>query len=465
MRQSQFPQELVERLNEILREEHLTLPATLTKFQTIALPLVERGFWVTPVRPDGKAGAAGAWQFWQYRTVADVLSKYVERYADCNAGVVGLRGRGNLMFLDNDGGVPEDIIARLPKTYIVASRPDSVHKHHYFTQTSYSLEKFGRDAKTINIRDVAQIVPSPSGGVMYKTLFDVKGIGGASLVVAAGSTKPNGDVYTCIDDSPVAEVPNWLVDWILSQQRVYHKAKTRMMQANTSAKKRAAKIPPAERERLRALGHPDGFDICAIDRRAFTQSRAFKLARLGIVGDALVTELISLVTRHIEGGAEYCQLPRAIESIRGIAQNAEEITEATRQQEMTEFYSKKSRKGFSVGTVIYGEIPVPVRKDVLRQIVGGFPDTLTCEQADALLADGLNLVGLKPYDKRRDKNALTEVRREHGFEVGPRHWTRTHKQPIPISLHITGEGTDTSRPLGDLKGHITVTPVDGEFSS
>lgn len=169
----------------------------LTKFQSIALPLVDRGFPVTPVRPDAKAGAAGKWNLWQYTTRDQVLTKYIGKYADCNAGVVGMCGVGRLCFLDNDGGIPADVIARLPKTYTVATRPDSSHMHFYFTQTEYGVRKFGRNAKTINVRDTTDIIPSPSGGVMYRTLFDMKGIGGASLVVAAESTKPNGDKYIC----------------------------------------------------------------------------------------------------------------------------------------------------------------------------------------------------------------------------------------------------------------------------
>jgi hypothetical protein len=420
---------------------------SLTKFQTIALPLVRRGFLVTPVRPDAKAGAAGAWNRWQFRTPEDVLTKYVSKYADCNAGVVGMRGKGNMVFLDNDGGVPGDIISRLPKTYTVATRPDSTHQHFYFTQTNYSLTKFA-NAKNLNIKDVTQVVDAPRGGKMYKTLFDVKGIGGPALVVAAGSTKPNGDRYTVISDCPVTEIPDWLVDWILAQAKNYERAKSRVATKNKLAKRRAAKIPPEEREVLRNLGLSDGFDIFPADRLSFTRSRAFTLAGIGVTGETMVTMLATEIERYVEGRKEYLTLPHAMDSIRGIARLAEFQTRNKRHEVMTGFYSDAGTAYMEDG-VIHNEITVPVRKNVIRDALKEFPDQLTCDEADARLADGLNLVGLAQYDKRRDRTLLSEVRAEQGFEVGTKYWTRhPHKGLTPSSPHITGGMTDMSSQRG-----------------
>jgi hypothetical protein len=363
-----------------------------------------------------------------------------------------MRGVGNNMFVDDDGGLPADVRERLPRTYTVRTRPDSTHQHFYFSQTEYSVRKFGRNAKTINIRDFNQIVPSPSGGQMYKTLYDIKGIGGASLVVAAGSTKPNGDVYTCVDDSPVAPIPDWLVDWILRQQRDYKIAQNRVRAEKLKAKQRASKIDPAERERLRAEGHPDGFDVFLIDRPAFVKSRASKFVRLGVLGEELVTLLISQVIRHVEGGAAYCETERGVASIRAAARNAEknERTEKARIKESGDFYHKKN--DVSMGLTIYGEIPKPIRRDVLKEIIHEFPDKLTIEDADDRLMSGMQLAGL-PFDKRQDKNALSDLRREENFEVGTTYWTRL-KNPFSTS-HITGAGRDTSLQSRNADGTLS----------
>jgi Bifunctional DNA primase/polymerase, N-terminal len=425
----------------------------LTKFQQIALPLVRRGFPVTPVRPDAKAGAAGKWNRWQYQTEEQVLTKYVEKYASCNGGVVGMRGVGNLCFLDDDGGVPKDIISRLPRTYTVATRPDSSHRHFYFEQMPYSVLKYSPNSKTINIRDTQNIVPAPSGGLMYKTLFDMKGIGGASLVVAAGSTKPNGDVYTCIDDGEVAEIPEWLVDWVLEQQRAYKISLNRIQRDNLKQKRRAAKLSPEVREKLRALGHPDGFDIFPVDRKSFIQSEAFKLTRLGLVGEPLVNHLIEQVCKHVEGGTTYCQTEHARNSIWVIACHAEKATEDGRNKEIADFYTG-TPDAIKIGTILYGELPDPSRRDVLRSIIHEFPDRLTCDEADKLLCEGLELAKLAPYDKRKDKNALTLIRGEAQFRVGTTFWERTKPRErdeedallsgISLPLPYTGEGTGQS---------------------
>ena len=54
-------------------------------------------------------------------------------------------------------------------------------------------------------------------------MYDIKGVGGGSLVVAAGSVRDSGEVYTCIDGSPVVSIPEWLVDWLLADFQKYRR--------------------------------------------------------------------------------------------------------------------------------------------------------------------------------------------------------------------------------------------------
>lgn len=420
----------------------------LTKFQSIAFPLVQRGFRVTPVRPDAKAGSAGCWNHWQYDTPEMVLTKYVDRYADCNAGVVGMCGVGNLCFLDDDGGVPADVIAQMPRTYTVATRPDSSHKHYYLRQTFHSVSRFGPRvdsydadrAKTVNVRDINQIVPSPSGWIMYKTLFDMKGVGGASLVVAAGSTKPNGDKYTCIDNGDVAEIPDWLVDWVLAQKRKEQSALKKVMLSNLEDKRRASQLPPDARERLRREGHSDGFDVFPIDVRQFLKSRAFSFAHLGVTGDTLINLLVAQTQRYVERGTEFCQTH--LSAIEGIARDAEAMTHDRRVERASKFYEPKTRT-FVDDNVIY-DIRVPTRREILRDVLRQFPDKLTCEQADSRLTDAFQLVGVEAYSKRGDRTAVSDIRQEEGFEVTRTHWIRTARGFSSPPLTLYRDGTDMS---------------------
>jgi hypothetical protein len=185
----------------------------------IATPLVERGFRVTPVHPETKSGVMRNWQDHQ-ATTADEVLKHAKYYPHHNVGVVGKRGVGRHMFLDIDAdGVVERIEReagrKIPRTYTVCSRPESApyKRHYYFTQTDYSFKKSGAwKAKNVNVRDLTRREKSRSGLMLHPTLYDIKGIGGGSLVVAAGSVGENGEVYKCIDDSPVIPVPDWLID-------------------------------------------------------------------------------------------------------------------------------------------------------------------------------------------------------------------------------------------------------------
>ena len=85
---------------------------TKMKFKTIALPLIERGFRVTPVHPETKMGCMKNWQNFQIHsgTPTDVLEYHLGHWDGYNVGVVGKRGVGRHCFLDIDAdGVLERI--------------------------------------------------------------------------------------------------------------------------------------------------------------------------------------------------------------------------------------------------------------------------------------------------------------------------------------------------------------------
>jgi hypothetical protein len=203
----------------------------------IATPLVLRGFRVTPVHPETKSGVMRNWQHHQATTPEEVL-RQAKYYPHHNVGVVGKRGIGRHMFLDIDANgvlerIEQETGKQIPTTYTVCSRPQSApyKRHYYFIQTAHSFLKSGAwAAKNINVRDLARLERSRSGMLVHPTLYDVKGIGGGSLVVGAGSVRDNGEVYTCIDDAPVAEIPDWLLDWFWPISRSIVAATTRNWQ-------------------------------------------------------------------------------------------------------------------------------------------------------------------------------------------------------------------------------------------
>ena len=162
------------------------------------------------------------------RNPATNLSEVLQHAKDFpihNVGVVGRRGVGNHCFLDIDAdGVLEKIETetgrQIPPTYTLCSRPQTApwKRHYYFRQTEYSVSKMRKEA---NRKDTTKWVTSENGFQMHPTMYDLKGVGGGGLVVAAGSLRKDGEVYTVVDNAPVAEFPNWLVDWLVADIAKY----------------------------------------------------------------------------------------------------------------------------------------------------------------------------------------------------------------------------------------------------
>ena len=56
---------------------------------------------------------------------------------------------------------------------------------------------------------------------MHPTEYDLKGVGGGGLVVAAGSVRKDGEIYTVVNDVPVVDIPDWLVNWLVEDLSKY----------------------------------------------------------------------------------------------------------------------------------------------------------------------------------------------------------------------------------------------------
>jgi hypothetical protein len=401
---------------------------TKPDFKTIATPLIDRGFRITPVNPETKRVSVKNFQNWQITTHEDVDRIAKSKYAHHIAGVVGKAGVGRDCFLDIDANgvlerIEQETGEKMPRTYTVCSRPTSApyKRHFYFTQTEYSFKKFGGvNAKNINRRDTSQLVPSPSGGLMYPTQYDVKGIGGGAIVVAAGSPRQpdadgNVEYYTCIEDCERVPIPDWLVDWLIADKGVYKRELRRIQQKKFREKTRAGELSGDARAMLRAQGHSDGFDVFPEDRYAFLFRYAHKFAKFGVTGESLERLLREMAERYVEGGKAYVESVRGQESISKLAQSVSQQCEST----VGNFYKLKS--GTLVGLILVS--PPCTKRDILRDCVRDFPDLISVTDADARLKEEMELNGFM-FDKRKDKDALYDIRREEGFEVSSRYWRR-----------------------------------------
>jgi len=386
----------------------------------IATPLVQRGFRVTPVHPETKSGVMRNWQNHQATTPDEVL-QHAKYYPHHSVGVVGKRGVGRHMFLDIDAeGVLERIEQetghKMPKTYTVCSRPQSARykRHFYFMQTEYSFKKSGAwEAKNMNVRDLTRFERSRSGILMHPTLYDVKGIGGGSLVVGAGSVRDNGEVYTCIDDSPVAEVPAWLIDWLLADFQKYRLGRDKELAEKYEAKVIASRKSEAERRKLRQQNLPDGFDIAEEDIYEFLRWRASSYSGLGETGEKLAESLIYQVTRFCVGGDAFAKSEAGQKAIQKIANEERNVGNATW------FYLQRSTKV----DIHHIPGPPPTKIGVIKEIMAGFPNRISSKSALERIEAGLEKEGF-PFDRRKDKDKLLDARKALGFEVEGLYWNR-----------------------------------------
>jgi hypothetical protein len=161
-------------------------------FLEIATPPIQRGIPVIPVQPDDKRCLLPEWQKKATTNIEQVKLWQTEN-PHFNVGCVGTPE--GIVILDADNS---ELIARIeretghkmPRTFTVRSGGKKL-PHLYFRQTDVSRELRNRS----------------SAG-----MFDLQSVD--KYVVGPGSTLANGKTYEIIDDSPIADFPDWLAEWI-----------------------------------------------------------------------------------------------------------------------------------------------------------------------------------------------------------------------------------------------------------
>jgi hypothetical protein len=193
-------------------------PPTLTFFESIALPLAERGWKVAPCYPHDWVDVSG-------KTLGKTVNgslvpnpltarsnnpaqihEWGLKEPNGNVCVYAVQEEGGLCFVDKDG--KESLVAKyesetgrkFPETLLVCSSrlDDRVKGHWYFLQTP----------KTMAAKNISE---SKTGGLFS---FRVKN----EYVASIGSTHPvTGQPYTIAQDREVIPMPDELLDWLLAQ--------------------------------------------------------------------------------------------------------------------------------------------------------------------------------------------------------------------------------------------------------
>ena len=161
-------------------------------FKDIALPLIECGIRVIPVQPGEKRCLL---PFWPDRATMnpEQVKVWDLENPHYNVGAVGTPD--TIVILDCDivglrERIEKETGQKVPRTYVVRSAGKSA-EHIYFSQT-----------------DRSRALGNRSSMGLYDLQSDHK------YVVGPGSKLANGRNYDVIDDSPLAEFPGWLGDWV-----------------------------------------------------------------------------------------------------------------------------------------------------------------------------------------------------------------------------------------------------------
>jgi hypothetical protein len=385
-----------------------------TNYLQVATKQLERGFKVCPVHPLQKRGVL--WN--QYRQPATTISEVMQHakdFSDYNVGVVGVRGIGNLCFLDIDAdGVTERIqqetSQQMPMTYTVSSRPQSApwKRHFYFRQTAYSVSRLRREA---NRKDTTRLVASENTGAqMHPTEYDLKGVGGGGLVVAAGSVRKDGETYSVLNDVPVVDIPDWLVNWLVEDLSKYRSVCTKERHDRALA---VAAIPASEKAARQGMADGSAFDVSESDIYVFLNWRAFQFAAMGIEGKTLEKVLIRQVEKFCAGGKKF------VESEDGKRKVHEAAFNKVLKTGNASFFNRlgqKKRAAMSEGLKLFAG--PPSRKSLLVAALKRFPNRVTVADGyrrlqDALVGTGFAIDG----ETKAGQKAVLEARKAAGFDA------------------------------------------------
>jgi len=185
-------------------------------FRQIAEPLAKLGVPVTPVRPGTKRAFLP-----DFPTTATIdlnqIAAWDTQYSDCNVACVARADEGGIFFFEVDS---PDVIPRLekqsgqimPNTFKVRSRPG--RGHFYFRHTKASMA-MGNISQTYVIGQDWSVRTN------------------REYVVGPGSIHPDtNQPYTALNwGTPIAEAPDWLINWLLSQKIQKPSASTAVLDA------------------------------------------------------------------------------------------------------------------------------------------------------------------------------------------------------------------------------------------
>jgi bifunctional DNA primase/polymerase-like protein len=388
------------------------VPPVQTDYLAVAKAALTRGFAVTPLVPGAKAGVLYRWNVHPATTVSEVI-QHSKDFPHHDVGIVSTgRGIGHLMFFDDDAGVATRIEAetgmKLPTLCVVQTRPRSApfKKHFYFRQTVYSLANLP-NVQT-NVKDFS--LPLTERGV-HPTVYDLKAIGRAGLVVAPGSVRVGydgapeyytTDGYWTFDDVP--SIPDWLVNWFRDDVHRF------LSEKGTKAAKGSR-----EKAKQKSAEKVGDFEIAAPDTHSFIRSRACSFARLGVEREDIEALLPKQVIKFCGGGRELAASEKGKSKFYRAAHDPK--VEINRHA-----YPPKRRETYVTDGTLVTPIPLPPAEgayELLVPVVQSFSDRILVSEAVACFKQALKGTAYEGYalgDTSSGWRHMKKLRRTSDFE-------------------------------------------------
>jgi hypothetical protein len=168
-----------------------------TPFERRAAILTARGIPVAPLPPRTKIAALKNWEVLATSDAGSLSALNPD--PDGNTAAVARAEIGGFCFFEVDKPnfhkqIEQETRQKFPTTFIVSSSPGKGRGHFYFLHTEKSIALGNAQA-------------ADSEGEIWSFRGDRR------YVVGPQSVKDAGEVYTVINDAPIVEIPDWLVEY------------------------------------------------------------------------------------------------------------------------------------------------------------------------------------------------------------------------------------------------------------
>ena len=296
-----------------------------------------------------------------------------------------------------------------------------------------------------------------TGEGKHPTKYDLKGIGRGGYVVSEGSRHPNGEIYTIMNDSPIIDVPDWLVDWCITDIGKYRHDAAVEREQNKKVEASQSNDPnrvPDPNDATKVM--PEKVD-------AFLKSRCGDLAIRGTRRDDIVLILKHQLQDHTslskEGQKNYYH------RIHDLA------FDPNLKIGVGVAWSSLWKKNHEKNHTILGTTTTTVKPNggmimeynsqqhLITKALRRFPDEISVEDAYLRLNNELDL-GLTTKNSRQNDN-LRAARKATGFVAKNRKgcwwWVRQSSQPRPIGESTNSRRGQPSQSAGQPTIHNTHT--------